>query len=207
MNQLPTTFAIGGVAHPVELLRDSKGIYGIGTVAGEEFEEPNVKILLRPDRLDEATTPGPIYQMITGGFRHGMFSNTAEERLRRPIHHAMLRRPTAVKLLRAENAQDVRAQSRFQQEVQLTCQLTHPNTIEIFDYGRTPEGIFYYAMEYLDGFTLEALVSLAGPVEPRRVVMQRVEAPQPIEAVVGAVLPVVHEAADPDRDRQLHTER
>jgi serine/threonine protein kinase len=85
-------------------------------------------------------------------------------------HHAMLRRPTAVKLLRAENAQDVRAQSRFQQEVQLTCQLTHPNTIEIFDYGRTPEGIFYYAMEFLDGFTLEALVSLAGPVEPRRVV-------------------------------------
>jgi tRNA A-37 threonylcarbamoyl transferase component Bud32 len=85
-------------------------------------------------------------------------------------HHAMLRRPTAVKLLRAENAQDVRAQSRFQQEVQLTCQLTHPNTIEIFDYGRTPEGIFYYAMEYLDGFTLEALVSLVGAVEPRRVV-------------------------------------
>jgi serine/threonine-protein kinase len=85
-------------------------------------------------------------------------------------HHAMLRRPTAVKLLRAENAQDVRAQSRFQREVQLTCQLTHPNTIEIFDYGRTPEGIFYYAMEYLDGFTLEALVALAGPVEPRRVV-------------------------------------
>ena len=54
--------------------------------------------------------------------------------------------------------------------MQLTCQLTHPNTIEIFDYGRTPEGIFYYAMEFLDGFTLEALVSLAGPVEPRRVV-------------------------------------
>lgn len=90
--------------------------------------------------------------------------------------HAMLRRPTAIKLLRAENAQDLRAQSRFQREVQLTCQLTHPNTIEIFDYGRTPEGIFYYAMEYLDGFTIEALVSLSGPVEPARVIHTLVQA-------------------------------
>jgi len=85
-------------------------------------------------------------------------------------HHAMLRRPTAIKLLPTETTQNLRAQTRFQREVQLTCQLTHPNTIEIFDYGRTPEGLFYYAMEYLDGFTLEALVSLAGPIAPERVV-------------------------------------
>jgi hypothetical protein len=91
-------------------------------------------------------------------------------------HHAMLRRPTAIKLLRSESTQDLRAQRRFQAEVQLTCQLTHPNTIEIFDYGRTPEGIFYYAMELLDGFTLDALVSLGGPVDPARVVHTLVQA-------------------------------
>ena len=84
-------------------------------------------------------------------------------------HHAMLRRPTAIKLLRSENAMDLRAQQRFQTEVQSTSQLTHPNTVEIFDYGRTPEGVFYYAMEYLDGFTLQAMVSVSGPVEPARV--------------------------------------
>ncbi len=85
-------------------------------------------------------------------------------------HHAMLRRPTAIKLLRAESAQDLRAQQRFQREVQLTSQLTHPNTIEIFDYGRTPQGIFYYAMEYVQGFTIESLVQSTGPVPPGRVV-------------------------------------
>ena len=85
-------------------------------------------------------------------------------------HHAMLRRPTAIKLLNASCALDVRAQNRFQHEIKLACQLTHPNTIEIFDYGRTPAGIFYYAMEYLDGFAVDALVAVAGPVAPGRVV-------------------------------------
>ena len=46
-------------------------------------------------------------------------------------HHAMLRRPTAIKLLRALTAQNLRAQQRFQSEVKLACQLNHPNTIEI----------------------------------------------------------------------------
>lgn len=84
-------------------------------------------------------------------------------------HHAMLLRPTAIKLLRPNSALDLRAQRRFQAEVQATSQLSHPNTVEIFDYGRSPEGAFYYAMEYLEGFTLQTLVERTGPVDPRRV--------------------------------------
>lgn len=85
-------------------------------------------------------------------------------------HHSMLRRPAAIKLLQANNSMDLRSLQRFQAEVQSTSQLTHPNTIEVFDYGRTPEGAFYFAMEFLDGFTLETLVESTGPVDPGRVV-------------------------------------
>jgi serine/threonine protein kinase len=46
----------------------------------------------------------------------------------------------------------------------------HPNTIQIFDYGHTPEGIFYYAMEYLDGLNLAEFVEAYGPQPEGRVV-------------------------------------
>lgn len=83
--------------------------------------------------------------------------------------HSLLKRPTAVKVLKPEmNTPDMLA--RFEQEVQLSSQLTHPNTIEIYDYGRTPAGIFYYAMEYIDGLNLSQVVALAGPLPPARVI-------------------------------------
>ena len=83
-------------------------------------------------------------------------------------HHDMLHRPTAVKLLHVDKTND-QAIARFEREVQLTSQLTHPNTIAIYDYGRTPEGVFYYAMEYLDGISLHDLVERFGPLHESRV--------------------------------------
>lgn len=82
-------------------------------------------------------------------------------------NHSMLRRPTAVKLLNSETVNDITLK-RFEREVQLTSQLNHPNTVAIYDFGRTPEGVFYYAMEYLDGITLQQLVDGCGPLAPGR---------------------------------------
>ncbi len=82
--------------------------------------------------------------------------------------HALLRRPTAIKLLAKQQVGE-RALQRFSREVRLTARLTHPNTVTIYDYGRTEEGVFYYAMELLDGIDLQELVRLRGPMPAARV--------------------------------------
>jgi serine/threonine protein kinase len=84
--------------------------------------------------------------------------------------HALLRRPTAMKLLDGQLASPETV-PRFQREVQIASELTHPHTVQIYDFGRTDDDIFYIAMELLPGLNLYELVDRSGPVRFRRIAL------------------------------------
>ena len=83
--------------------------------------------------------------------------------------HRMLKRPCAVKLIRPEQAGDPQVLARFEREVRMTARLSHWNTVEIYDYGRTEDGTFFYVMEYLPGLSLDDLLAAHGPLPAGRV--------------------------------------
>ena len=80
--------------------------------------------------------------------------------------HRMLKRPAAIKLIRAERAASDQAIARFEQEVQLSATLSHWNTVQVYDYGRTANGDFFYVMEYLEGETLAQRLGSDGSMKP-----------------------------------------
>ena len=82
--------------------------------------------------------------------------------------HSMIRRPTAVKVMETQAARSPEALARFEREVQLSATLSHPNTITIYDFGRSEDATFYYVMEYLDGMDLQRVVEKFGPLPPER---------------------------------------
>jgi eukaryotic-like serine/threonine-protein kinase len=100
--------------------------------------------------------------------------------------HQLLRRPAAVKLITSEalgtsnqiqdqiqiqnQSENETAARRFEREAQATADLTSPHTVQLYDFGITREGTFYYVMELLDGYDLEAIVKRFGPMPSERVV-------------------------------------
>jgi len=91
-------------------------------------------------------------------------------------HHRMLARDAAIKLIhpdmlsRSSGGNAVLIRKRFEQEANATAALRSPHTVELYDFGITREGVFYYVMELLDGIDLETLVKKYGPQPPARVI-------------------------------------
>jgi serine/threonine-protein kinase len=84
--------------------------------------------------------------------------------------HQMMKRPCAVKLIRPEKSGDPRMLARFEREVRATAKLSHWNSIDIYDYGRTADGTFYYVMEFLPGHNIGEIVEEYGPFSPARTI-------------------------------------
>jgi serine/threonine-protein kinase len=89
--------------------------------------------------------------------------------------HRLLARPAAIKLIRADalgvggRAREAALQ-RFEREAQDTATLGSVHTVNVYDFGVTEEGNFYYVMELLDGISIEQYVKTFGPMEPARAV-------------------------------------
>ena len=86
--------------------------------------------------------------------------------------HRWLERDVAIKVLGVGSVGggDRHAESRFERETRLTARLRHPNTIAVFDSGRDPDGVFYYVMELIEGWSLQELVDRDGAQPPARVI-------------------------------------
>ena len=83
--------------------------------------------------------------------------------------HKLLKRPCALKRIRAGKMTPVTV-ARFEREVQTAARLSHPNIIEIYDYGHTDDGTCYYVMEYLQGMSMADLVEKHGPLPAGRLI-------------------------------------
>ena len=84
--------------------------------------------------------------------------------------HMLLKRPCVIKLIKKDQCTNASVLARFEREVRSTAKLTHSNSVEIFDYGHTEDGVFYYVMEYLPGKSLDDLVKQHGRLPPERAV-------------------------------------
>ena len=103
-----------------------------------------------------------------------------------------LDRVVALKVLDVTDDEDGQFRRRFFMEASLCAKLTHPHTVRIYDYGATDDGIFFIAMEYIDGTTLHDMLYRDAPVDPLRAIVM-------IRRVCGA-LAEAHAAGIVHRD-------
>lgn len=157
-------------------------------------EEPELAEAIARFRMVEATGTNIVFLLLAAGV--SIFGSMVLNGLRTELHeakkfgqyrllnrigaggmgevylaeHALLKRPCALKLIKAEATADALALARFEREVQSSARLAHHNTIEIYDYGHTDDGTFYYVMEYLRGLSLADLIQREGSIPPGRLI-------------------------------------
>jgi serine/threonine-protein kinase len=97
-----------------------------------------------------------------------------------------LGRNVALKILRTAVAPSAEALKRFEREAQAAGQLSGPHVVQIFDFGASDDGLYYIAMEYLQGMDLATLVERFGPLPPGRAVHVAMQACKALEEAHAA---------------------
>jgi len=172
----------------------SLGIAPLLVLAFSYFRSPQLQALLQMDEFKGLPIEMPLMLAMTvliatvGVKTIGMLRREAfvarqlgQYRLRQMLgsggmgevylaEHEMMKRPCAIKVIRPEKAGDPQVLARFEREVRATAKLSHWNSIDIYDYGRTEDGTFYYVMEFLPGHNIGELVEGHGPLPTARIV-------------------------------------
>jgi serine/threonine-protein kinase len=163
----PTLLAVGmmwvypqvaAVTTPIDFVRNMLvlGVSGVAAIFGTHLINALRREVLEAKQLGQ-------YRLVSLIGTGGMGEVYLAE-------HRMLKRPCAIKLIHPDRAGDPQVLARFEREVRMTARLSHWNTVEIFDYGRTEDGTFFYVMEYLPGLSLEDILQRHGPLPAERVI-------------------------------------
>jgi serine/threonine-protein kinase len=164
---ITTEMDVAEAHRPMNLLR--RALYGLViliVLSAIGFLTVALSYRRLTERLQSATSP----QRRLGQYELGEVMGRGGMGTVYHGRHQLLCRDVAIKVLEGDIELSELMISRFEREVQLTAQLQHPNTIDIYDFGHTGTGTFFYVMEYVDGITLQELVDRYGRQDPPRVI-------------------------------------
>jgi serine/threonine-protein kinase len=112
------------------------------------------------------------------------------------VKHAVIERPLAIKVLKREALRDSATIQRFIQEAKAASRIGHPNIVDVTDFGKTPDGMTYSVMEYVDGTTLSKVIKSAAPLPAERAVRIASQIARALAAAHGKG--IVHRDLKPD---------
>jgi len=110
-------------------------------------------------------------------------------------HHIDIGRRVAIKVLHASFHTNTDLVERFRREARAASKIGHANIVDVTDSGTTPDGAFYFVMEYLDGTNLEELIDRNGPLPPERALLITAQIARALEAAHAA--DVIHRDLKP----------
>jgi serine/threonine-protein kinase len=109
--------------------------------------------------------------------------------------HIDIGRRVAIKILHARFHHSADLVERFRREARAASKIGHPNIVDVTDSGSTPDGAFYFVMEFLDGIGLEELIANSGPLPVERALLVAAQIARALEAAHAA--DVVHRDLKP----------